>query len=61
MEDYLIEHAGRAHFFTVSGQYFYRLDGVLRALVEIFRSEKKIRHRRLGSKCVSLFHRRAEQ
>lgn len=50
MEDYLIEHAGRAHFFTGSGQYFYKLDGVLRALVEIFRSEKKIRHRRLGTK-----------
>ena len=42
MEGYLTEHAGRAHFFTGSGQYYYRLDGVLRALVEIFRSEKKL-------------------
>lgn len=42
MESYLTEHAGRAHFFTGSGQCCYRLDGVLRALIGIFRSEKKL-------------------
>ena len=41
MEGYLIEHAGRAYFFTGSSQYYYRLDGILKALVRIFRSEKK--------------------
>ena len=41
MEGYLIEHAGGAYFFTGSDQYCYKLDGVLRALVRIFRSEKK--------------------
>lgn len=50
MEGYLTEHAGRAYFFTGSSQYYYKLDGILKALVRIFRSEKKIRRRRLGSK-----------
>lgn len=40
MEGYLTEHAGRAYFFTGSSQYYYKLDGILKALVRIFRSEK---------------------
>lgn len=41
VEGYLIEPAGGAYFFTGSDQYCYKFDGVLKALVRIFRSEKK--------------------